>query len=404
MNNRQVSTYKPRKEFVQESLFDLNAGTENRQPSVLSKGSMGDELLVSLLALASIKGLGFKTLCAMFDTGFLTKVWDWDLAEVVRHWASLPTKPKADMSKTIHEEQESLLETGRNTANDLRKQEVSFIPLGHPSYPESLLKLSIPPRWLFVKGNLTEIHPGSIIAVVGTRNASCTGEKMAYRFAMQLVLRNAVVLSGLAKGIDEQAHLGAVDHFGQTIAILGHGLADHYLNRSLCSRILESGGVIVSEYLPSDPPSRQGFLRRNELQAAMSKVVVPIECPSLESGTGATVRRAMKVGTPIVGIVTDNMREKAFLETKRNLESLGHPVFSDTDDFWAYLREKMTEHNWTIDPVPRQNRFFRGIEQQMSDATDRVSLDEKSVDRLAQRLKKIVRDRRMSRQEEEVKE
>jgi predicted Rossmann fold nucleotide-binding protein DprA/Smf involved in DNA uptake len=113
--------------------------------------------------------------------------------------------------------------------------------------------------------------------------------------AAELVRRNVVVLSGLAKGIDENAHVGAIDYFGQSIAVLGQGIAHHESGGDtvLANRILDFDGAVISEYLPKDSSSRNSFLRRNELQVALSRVVIPIESPSLESGTGATIRRAL---------------------------------------------------------------------------------------------------------------
>jgi len=351
-------------------------------------------LLVSLLALASIKGIGFKTLRAMFDTGFLWEVWNWDLSETAHQWSLLPSKPRLDLARSIHDRKEELLEQGRKAAEDLHKQKILFAPLGHCNYPTSLLRLKDPPRWLFVTGNLDAVQSESMIAIVGTRNPSSDGERLAYGCARELVYRNVIVLSGLAKGIDEQAHLGAVHHYGQSVAVLGHGInaALTLSSKRLWSNILETDGSIISEYLPSVRPTRRSFLRRNELQAAMARVVIPIECPSMASGTGATIRRAMKLGTPVVGVVPDNVREPTLIATKDNLSELGYQVFTvsreSADEFWAHLREMLPNHKWDPDPGPRQDRFLGILEQRLMQAKTRVSLDEDAIDRFAERLKK----------------
>src|SRR5690606_24574961 len=155
------------------------------------------------------------------------------------------------------------------------------------------------PRWLFAEGDLGALNSSPIIGVVGTRKASSEGLRLAYQLGKELVARNIVVLSGLAEGIDEQAHLGAVDSYGQSIAVLGQGINAKISlsNDALVRKIVRSDGLLISEYLPQEYPSRRKYLRRNELQAALSQLIIPVECPSLASGTGATIRRARTFGT-----------------------------------------------------------------------------------------------------------
>ena len=366
----------------QGALFDtLPERTQScsMQTSVVDDNAR-EHLLISLLALASVKGVGFRALCAMFDSGFLQYVWEWDLAEIRHHLSLLSSKPRDDVSQSIYVKKEELWETGKKSSKNLSEQETTFIPLGHQSYPTALNRLDNPPRWIFVQGNLDVLHSMSITAVVGTRNPSPAGCKLAYRCAKELVTRNLIVLSGLAEGIDEQAHLGAVDYYGQSIAVLGHGLNIEQAsrNRDLQSIILVTDGAIVSEYLPDAFPSRQNFLRRNELQAAFAKVVIPIECPTLQSGTGATIRRAMHLGTPIVGVVPANVDEQSLLETKMILSELGHPVFtvlnSNSQDFWNKLNEIFPVHDWEPNLRARQDRFFRIIERPIIEAMKKSSV------------------------------
>lgn len=384
---------------LQRRLFDVvsQPRTSTGPPAVVDDATR-DDLLVSLLALAAVKGIGFKTLRAMFDTGFLWGVRNWDLSETAHHWSLLPSKPRLDLVRRVHDRKEKLLEQGQKAAEDLCRQEIRFAPLGHRNYPTSLLKLKDPPRWLFITGNQEAVQSESMIAVVGTRNPSSEGEKLAYGCARALVYWNIVVLSGLAQGIDERAHLGAVHYYGQTVAVLGHGInaALATSSKKLWSSILETDGSIISEYLPSVRPSRENFLRRNELQAAMAKVVIPIESPSMASGTGATIRRAMKLGTPVVGVIPDNLREPTLVATRDNLSELGCPVFTlsreSSDKFWAHLRSMLPNHTWDPDPRPRQDRFFSILERRLLQAKTRASLDEDAIDRFAERLKKKLRE------------
>lgn len=378
--------------FFQLHLFDFDMDDKTPNDSFTITNEIRDKLLVTLLGLATVKGVGFRTLCHMFDTGLLHQIWDLELNEVVEKLAELPGKPSVP-GKLIYEEKQGLLEIGHSATDDLRNQNVTFVPLGHKDYPETLLSLAEPPRWIFVNGDLDVLRSGAIVAIIGTREASSEGQELAYRCARELVTFNIVVLSGLAKGIDEKAHEGAVDYYGQSIAVLGHGFNNSYapLNRKLVNKILNTDGAIISEYLPSDPPSRVNYLRRNELQAALAKAVIPIECPRLESGTGATIRRAMRLNKPVVGFFPIGTNEPNLQATRENLHKLGHQVISVSEnhshEFLNYLRKIIPNHFWHATPQSRQDRFFHLIERQVLAAKKKVPIDNEAIDRFVSRLK-----------------
>jgi len=378
---------------MQQSLFDLHPGHGLASSRESVSDCLKDEILESLLALASVKGIGFKTLQTMFDSGFLWQVWDWSLSEIRQHWSQILGNYKPELARAIHDDKCRLREIGHEELNALRREDVFFSPLGHDSYPPAFRRLPEPPRWIFGRGQLEVLHSTSVVGMVGTRNPSEQGKNLAYRCATELVRRNIVVLSGLARGIDQQAHLGAVHYYGQSIGILGHGIRSSYTKaqQAILSRLLENEGAVLSEYLPSERPSRGRFLRRNELLAAMSRTLIPVECPSLKSGTGATIRRAMKLNTPVVGILPAGATEQSLIASEANLSSLGHPVFTvmgdKSDRFWDHLRSIVQDHDWEPDPRPRQERLFRNIETQLLAASKRVELDPAAIDRLAERLK-----------------
>ena len=384
----------------QKSFFD---GLEDRGPMVVSNYPLlsdipDEDLYVSLMALKSIKGLGFKTLCTLFDAGFVHHFQQWDVLEITRQWNLISPQIRINLDPVVFADKQALLDSGRDRVRELKDQRIEFVPQGSKYYPRRLLRLSEPPRWLFVTGNTKATQSESIIAVVGTRSSSTEGEGLARQCSTELVRRNIVVLSGLAKGIDENAHWGAVEHYGQSIAVLGHGMnaSDGSTNNFLYQKILELDGAVISEYLPTDPPSRQSFLRRNELQVALARVVIPVECPSMESGTGATIRRAMSIGTPIAGVFPANATTKSIESTKTNLERLEIPVFNvrseNSKEFWTFLARNVPEHDWRIDPTERQERFLRSIESQILLAKKKVDLDEGVIDRFAWRLKTKLRD------------
>lgn len=350
------------------------------------------KLLIRILALEAIKGVGFKTICSLIDAGYIETIWQSGLGEIEAMLSSMPAKNKAEITKEIFEKSSVLLEQGEKKAEWIAQKGISFIPEGHPYYPHAFKRLTPPPRWIFVRGNIQILHSSSIVGIVGTREATSEGKRLAYACSKEMVSKNVIVLSGLARGIDEQAHQAAIDYFGQTIGILGHGLTPNFFspNDYLMNYIVERDGAIVSEYLLEDPAAKENFLRRNELQAALSGVIIPIECPSLNSGTGATIRRAMHLGTPVMGIFPDTMQDH-FKVTANNLQSLGLPVFytpSMRNEFWSFLKDKLSGHDWAQDATDRQNRMIRLVKEDLLTQMELAGFDDVAIDRLAQELKK----------------
>lgn len=380
---------------AQLSLFDEDYTKNLPSPAYEIETTVPSETLIYLLAISSVKGIGFKTLCQMYDNRLLWDLWHLNNQELGERCKSLSNKTSREIITALHSDKQKLLELGKSAAKDLYQRGISFIDSKAPYFPKAFFRLQEPPRWIFVKGNLDVLHSESIIAIVGTREPSYEGQNLARRCAEELAKRNFIVLSGLARGIDESVHNGAVSYFGQTIAVLGYGhqTEDAYHNKLLASKILELNGAIVTEYMPNDPPARDRFLRRNELVVALSKAVIPIETPSLESGTGATIRRALKIKTQVIGITSPYLTSKTLDETKANLVSLNIPIFSvgnGSNEFWNKLGEIYPDHNWNISPEARQEQFFKQILKQVEEIKDKISLDSTAVDRLAEQIKKIL--------------
>src|SRR3989344_3726245 len=130
----------------------------------------------------------------------------------------------------------------------LKDKNISLITKENAGYPALLKEISSPPLGIYVLGNLSYNQPAA--AIVGTRKASPQGKELAYSFAKQLSAAGIPIISGLAMGIDESAHRGALDAEGKTIAVLGTPLANIYpkQNEKVAESILEKNGAIISEY------------------------------------------------------------------------------------------------------------------------------------------------------------
>ncbi len=154
-------------------------------------------------------------------------------------------------------------------------------------YPDLLKEFSRPPKRLFVDG---VIPKAEMVAIVGSRKPSPYGVDLTYHLAYDLAKAGAVIVSGLAIGIDAVAHRAALEAGGQTIAVLGCGLdvGGPATNSSLRRKIPQSGAVI-SEYELGMPGLKQNFPARNRIVAGLSRAIIVTEA---KAGSGALITAA----------------------------------------------------------------------------------------------------------------
>jgi DNA processing protein len=174
----------------------------------------------------------------------------------------------------------------------MKRLGVRLIPRTDPEYPALLAEIPDPPVALYCRGSLLPADARSI-AIVGSRQATDYGKRLAERFARELVEAGITVVSGLAKGLDTSAHQGAVRAGGRTLACLGCGVdvCYPYENRPLADSIVAQGAVL-SEYPMNAPPDAWHFPSRNRIVSGLSLGVVVIEAPA-KSGALITVECAL---------------------------------------------------------------------------------------------------------------
>lgn len=180
------------------------------------------------------------------------------------------------------------------------RYKVSLISYKSPEYPKSLLKLPDHPVLLYVLGKL-EPSDQQGFAVIGTRDASPYGIKMAEQFGRDLAGKGYTVVSGLARGVDTAAHQGALEN-GRTIAVIGSGLANIYPpeNSGLARKIVENG-ALISEFAMTTPPDRQNFPQRNRIVSGMTRGTILIEAPE-KSGAMLTTELALSQGKRVFAL------------------------------------------------------------------------------------------------------
>jgi DNA processing protein len=174
-------------------------------------------------------------------------------------------------------------------------------------YPNALAALRDGPIFLFYRGNPQLLNEPSI-AIVGSRNPTHYGREQAFTIAQQLVTSDWHVISGLAIGIDGEAHKGALTNStgigrGKTIAVLGSGLEEIYPKRhqALADHIVAGGGVLLSEHLPDIKALAQHFPRRNRIVSGMSLGTLVIEA-AYKSGSLITARLAVEQGREVFAL------------------------------------------------------------------------------------------------------
>ena len=189
----------------------------------------------------------------------------------------------------------------RHLADRLRVCGSRLVAVGDPEYPEELGDLDDPPATLFVRGRpLADLAPR--VAVVGARNASPLGREVARSLGSGLAGAGVCVVSGAARGIDAEAHLGALARDGPTIAVLGCGIDRAYPARhaTLLDEVARVG-AIVSEYPPGVPAEPHRFPARNRIVAAMSIGVVVVEGAE-GSGSMISADHALDLGRPVFAV------------------------------------------------------------------------------------------------------
>jgi len=160
-----------------------------------------------------------------------------------------------------------------------------------------------PAEQLYARGaHIAEALAAKTVAIVGARACSGYGAHVARMLARHLAAAGVTVVSGLARGIDGEAHRGALDADGRTVAVLGCGIDREYpaAHADLARRIAETGGI-VSEYEPGTEPAPWRFPARNRIIAALADAVVIVEARS-RSGALITVDLAMEIRRPIYAV------------------------------------------------------------------------------------------------------
>ena len=183
-----------------------------------------------------------------------------------------------------------------NVLNEFYKHNLTAITFLSKKFPAKLKNIDEPPLVLYCKGDVSLLGKKSI-SIVGTRKSTTYGKLVCERFTKELSKAGLVTVSGLAYGIDTCVATATLDSGGKTIAVLAGGLDSIYpsSNKGLADKIIQTGGLLISEYRPTIKPAQYSFINRNRIVSALGLGTLIIEAGKF-SGTMATARHALEQG------------------------------------------------------------------------------------------------------------
>ncbi len=281
----------------------MRVAEEAARPSSAGySGAPSAEVRDAMAIIASVEGIGpvsLERLLAAFGgpTQVLEAARSRAGCDAVRAATRGPDDRWPSMRRSTAEELRAAAEAPDPILATIEHAGVTVLLMEDAEYPTRLRFIDLPPRLLFVRGTATALEARNAVAVVGTRRPSDEGRRTAGRIGAALARAGALVVSGLALGIDGAAHAAVVGERGPTVAVIGGG-HDRLFPRGhdrLAESIAENGGAVISEHAPGVRPSKGTFPRRNRIISGLSDAVVVVEAGA-RSGALVTAAWALEQG------------------------------------------------------------------------------------------------------------
>lgn len=220
------------------------------------------------------------------------------------------------------------IDCARRIITNCADRDISIITLKDAAYPLRLAEIYAPPLVLYVRGKLPAIDESCAVAVVGTRDASPYGLKMAQQMGHGIAECGGVVISGMTRGIDAAAARGALLAGGKCIGVLGTAIDEEFPSESTAYSVLLYGAV-VSEYPPGARPGAHAFRERNRITSGLSVATLVIEAPA-RSGALLFADEALEQGREVY-VVPGNADEPHAEGSNRLMMEGAHPVLRAWD-------------------------------------------------------------------------
>ncbi len=231
--------------------------------------------------------------------------------------------------------------------SNLNSANISVVTILSSSYSKLLKEIDTPPLVLYAKGDISLLN-STCVAVVGTRRASRYGKEVTEKFSYNMASAGVTIVSGLADGVDTFAHDSCVKAKGKTIAVLGSGVNQIYpaTNTNLSNKILENGGLIISEYKPNEKPQTYYFPVRNRIIAGLSKAVLITEAPE-KSGSMHTKNYALDYGREVFA-VPGRINDIYSTGCNKIIKNCQSAIALDPNDVLNFLGTKFVESKTNV--------------------------------------------------------
>lgn len=269
-----------------------------------------------------------------------------------------------DIPRLTKHKLDSLMEKDLTVAEhiqaDCLKQGIQILTIDDEAYPELLREISDPPLVLYVRGTLPDFTDRLSISIVGTRKCTQYGKQAAWHFAGNLAQRGAIIVSGMALGIDGTANRAAIEAGGETVAVLGCGVDVCYpwQHKQLMEDIIRHGAVI-SEYPPGTEPFGRNFPVRNRIITGLGRGTLIVEAPK-KSGALISADLALEQGRDVFAVPGDINRLSSAgcnaLIRQGAAELVQEPadILSQYQLTDAHTQRKLEPVEHTAQPLPKQ--------------------------------------------------
>lgn len=285
-----------------------------------------------------LKGIGFTTLRKIYNRfGNFEEAFNSDVKEFN---LIINNKKILNQISAFQDKADEVLTQIKIFERKLDRKNIRLISYFNKNYPESLRNINKPPAILFIRGRMLFDKLEKSISIIGTRNPSFYGHLKARRISRELAEKGYIIISGLARGVDMEVHIGALEGGGKTIAILASGVCNIYPpeHEELAQDIVENG-AIISERGIETKIAKYSLVERNRIISGLSKASLIIE-GSMKSGTYHEAKFAMAQGKVVFALSPFNSK-KANAELPLHLISNDGVEIESADDILKYL-------NWEL--------------------------------------------------------
>jgi DNA processing protein len=326
---------------------------------------------VSLLTVASIPGVGLKRLKILIE-----HFGDPDLV-LAASTSQLSKVDGIDERTAVAIQSPPDTELARSQLHVAENLGARFVTLWDSDYPSPLKNIYDPPLYLFIRGEILP-QDESAVAVVGTRTPSAYGKAVTKAIARALAGMGVTIVSGMALGIDGEAHRAALEAKGRTLAVLGSGIDVIYppAHDKLMQQIIEHGAVI-SEFPPGTMPNQGNFPRRNRIISGLTRGTLIVEAP-LKSGALLTAAHALDQNREVFavpGVVTSHKGRG----TNRLIKQGAAALVESAEDILKILGWHASSKKSGSTPAPELTADDKKI-------WDKLSLEPIHIDELSRKL------------------